>query len=141
VTDESRPVVVLATGSRYWSDPGPVRRVIDQMTAGSVLIHGDGDGKDGNPGLDQLAGKLAAARGLTVGGFPANWVKHGKSAGPKRNAAMALFARSIDYCVAFPLPGSSGTWDMVRKARAAGIRTFVYRDGKFVPEDPPSDRA
>jgi len=31
----------------------------------------------------------------------------------------------IDLCLAFPSPGSIGTWDMIRRAARAGIRVRV----------------
>ena len=50
--------------------------------------------------------------------FPADWAKHGKAAGPIRNAEM-LTEFLPDYIVAFP--GGKGTADMLRKAEKARV--------------------
>lgn len=60
--------------------------------------------------------------------FPAEWAKDGKAAGPIRNARM--LAQGPDIVVAFvdkPLAESRGTADMVRKAVAAGVPTYVIQ--------------
>lgn len=50
--------------------------------------------------------------------FPADWKTHGKAAGPIRNQQM-LDEGKPDLVVAFP--GGTGTADMIRRARKAGI--------------------
>lgn len=44
-----------------------------------------------------------------------------------RNQEMA--DRGADLCLAFPGPESVGTWDMIRKARAAGIPVHIHEPG------------
>jgi hypothetical protein len=78
----------------------------------SFVIHG------GATGADSLAGKWAKARGITVLEFPADWLSHGRSAGPIRNAKM-LREGNPDLVLA--MPGGTGTADMIRKAKAAGV--------------------
>lgn len=51
--------------------------------------------------------------------YPANWKKHGRAAGPKRNQQM-LDEQKPDAVIAFP--GGRGTADMVRRAHVAGVR-------------------
>ena len=51
----------------------------------------------------------------------ADWKKYGKSAGCRRNALM-LRDGCPDFVVAFP--GGRGTADMVKKAKAAGVRVI-----------------
>ena len=70
------------------------------------------------PGADTLAVKWAIANGINTITYAAEWDKHGRAAGPKRNQAM-LEGEKPDSVVAFP--GGRGTADMVRRARAAGI--------------------
>lgn len=79
----------------------------------SCVIHGNADG------ADKMAGFWAAARGLDVEPYPADWSK-GKSAGPARNALM--LTKSPDMVIAFP--GGRGTADMVRQAEKAGVRVI-----------------
>jgi hypothetical protein len=52
----------------------------------------------------------------------ANWDKYGKAAGGIRNQQM-LDENEIDTAVAFP--GGTGTKDMIKKARKAGICTII----------------
>lgn len=53
----------------------------------------------------------------------ADWEKHGKAAGPKRNARMLEW--KPDLVVAFP--GGRGTADMVRRAKAAGVKIYEVK--------------
>lgn len=56
--------------------------------------------------------------------YEADWNLHGKAAGALRNTQMLEDLKAgerIDFCVAFPLRTSRGTWDMIRKVEASGI--------------------
>lgn len=82
-----------------------------------VLIHGAAQG------ADELARRWAARNGIPDLPFKADRYPQGfgrldKSAGPRRNARMIAEGRP-DRVIAFP--GSKGTADMARQARAAGI--------------------
>ena len=112
---------LLVAGSRDLTDRAQVFRVLDWVharTPVSVLIQG------GARGADSLAKEWAESRGVPVESFPADWGKHGKRAGPLRNARM-LREGCPDLVVAFS--GGRGTADMVRQAEAAGVR--VIREG------------
>jgi ABC-type Fe3+-hydroxamate transport system substrate-binding protein len=74
-----------------------------------------------------LAGAWARTHSIPNYKFPADWIKYGKSAGPKRNMEMILSAKP-DLVVAFP--GSKGTADMISKAKAAGIEVLEINDGQ-----------
>lgn len=58
--------------------------------------------------------------------FPANWEKHGKAAGPIRNAEMAEFA---DMLIAFWDGKSSGTKNMIQTALKKGLLVKVVTYG------------
>ena len=64
-----------------------------------------------------------------------DWDRHGKRAGALRNQQMLeylLQARAIGHkggVLAYPDPASRGTWDMVNRAEAAGVKTVVRRGG------------
>lgn len=110
---------VLIFGSRGWSDPEPIRRVVESLPDGAVVIHGAA------PGADALAGELARARGLTVEVYPADWRRHSRSAGPIRNRQMLAEGRP-DLAYGFRLDGPSpGTDDMAGRCRAAGVPVEV----------------
>ena len=120
---------IIITGGRKREsedDYGTMADVLDRldtdglMALHSVIIQG------GCPtGADLLARKVADEFGIRVETFPADWQQHGRAAGPIRNQAMA--DAGADLCLAFPSRGrSAGTWDMVRRAVAAGIETRIY---------------
>lgn len=105
-----------------------VLRWLDDVVTDPVLIHGnDGevDPHDGVivRGLDRMAGAEAAALGWDVEPHDALWDLHGAAAGPIRNQSMV--DSGADLCVAFPLPGSSGTWDCVARADEARIPVVI----------------
>lgn len=80
--------------------------VVDEVVSGAAR------------GVDELGERWAQERGLPVVQFPAQWEKHGKAAGPKRNARMARYA---DALIAVWDGESSGTRDMLRKAYRRGL--------------------
>jgi hypothetical protein len=75
-------------------------------------------------GVDQDGEAWAAARGLPVARFPADWQKYGRSAGPHRNAAMASYGDAVAL-----VAGGKGTESMYREAVAGGLRVFDFRAG------------
>jgi hypothetical protein len=128
---------VLVTGSRTWTN-----QILLQQELNLQLLHPDS--ADGitilngmNPnGLDRLAHEwyltYEDSKWVHEEQFPANW-SLGKYAGHQRNQLMV--DAGADVCLAFPRPGSSGTWDCARRAEAAGIFVTVFSDpadAKFV---------
>lgn len=77
-----------------------------------TIIHGAA------PGADSVAARWAERHGVPTLPFPADWKRHGKAAGPKRNARMIAEGRP-DIVIAFA--GGRGTRDCVDRSRAAGI--------------------
>jgi YspA, cpYpsA-related SLOG family len=75
----------------------------------------------GAPGADALAQRWAYIRAprqqITLVTMPADWERHGKAAGPIRNAKM--LEEKPDLVLAFP--GGKGTADLVRKAEKAKV--------------------
>ena len=118
---------ILVTGSRKYSDYAKVKSVIidalGENIDEAIIVHG------GARGADALAGQVAFQRGIEVRVYPAKWDYYGKAAGPKRNQEMLDKEHTpenpIEMVLAFPLKGSIGTWDMVRRAEAAGIPVKV----------------
>jgi YspA, cpYpsA-related SLOG family len=118
---------LLVCGSRTWTDQARLRHVLDQLVSehsdGQVVTVIEGDAR----GADRLAGQLARERGWRLERYPADWTRHGRAAGFRRNARMLQQGRP-DLVVAFtvgPLAGSRGTADMVRRARVAGVPVQV----------------
>lgn len=90
-------------------------------------------------GIDAAGERWAASLGFPVKRFPADWKKHGRAAGPRRNREMAAYA---DALVAIPHPTqeSRGTADMIEAMRALGKPVHVHR-ATDPPADPESDHA
>lgn len=120
------PFRVIVCGSRYWTEPEPIRNVIRWVATNgrsSVVIHG------GAPGADTLAGFIAQSEGLNVLTFPADWERWGKRAGPIRNTQMLASGRpEMVFGFTNDLTQSRGTADMLRKAAAARIPAYVIND-------------
>ena len=103
---------VLVTGSRDWQDRLAIQ---DALTAcgATFVVHGDAKG------ADWIANEVAKSLGLDVARFPANWNGRGKAAGPYRNRQMFDICKP-DLVLAFPLPQSRGTLDMMAYAESQG---------------------
>lgn len=85
----------------------------------TFLIHG------GTRGGDEMAIFAAECLVVPIKCFPANWDYHGRAAGPIRNQQM-LDEGKPDLVVAFP--GGTGTADMVRRARKAGVEVVEVKE-------------
>jgi hypothetical protein len=119
--------VVVITGSRYWTRPGPIT---DAIQGADLVIHGCARG------ADELAGLAAQSEQLDELVFRAHWHDGGKAAGPARNERMALCAQKLRsqghavHCCAFPLEDSRGTWDCVRRMREHEVPVTVFGESE-----------
>lgn len=119
-------MIVIVCGGREYGDAVSLNAALDALHSRkpiSTLIEG------GAKGADSLAGAWASSRGVYRVTVHANWEKHGKGAGPRRNSQMMTFGSYLAcdaQCdlgvVAFP--GGSGTADMKRQAKAAGLTVW-----------------
>jgi len=112
-----RSLRAIFCGSRYFRDEVAIEREM-RLIEPTLLIHGDCQG------ADRISAAVAERLWIEHVAFPADWDFEGLSAGPSRNALM-LERGKPDLVVAFPLPGSRGTWDMVRQAKDARVPTKV----------------
>ena len=112
---------VLVCGDRNWSEEAPIRRELEKLPSGTMIIHGAARG------ADTLAEKVARDLGLPFMFFPAQWELFGKAAGPIRN--MKMLACDPDLVMAFhkDIDASKGTKHMVGIAKARGIKTEVFK--------------
>lgn len=118
---------ILVCGGRGYRNREFVFSTLNTINAAyddgiTCVVHGNA------PGADSLADDWARQEGVEVRAVPAQWALHGRRAGPIRNAQMLAENPDIGLVVAFP--GGTGTEDMIRKAKAAGIDTLVHREGK-----------
>jgi hypothetical protein len=78
-------------------------------------------------GADKLGEEWAEERNVACERFPPDWNKHGKAAGPIRNAQMADVA---DICVVFWDGKSKGTKNMIETALSKGLMVKVIKYGE-----------
>ena len=101
---------ILVAGGRNYSDSETVKRVLDTYKPSEIA-------QGGASGADREAALWAHDNDVPCATYPAAWEKHGRAAGPIRNAWM-LDDFKPDLVILFP--GGRGTDDMRRKAAAAG---------------------
>lgn len=111
---------VLVCGGRHYGDYEMMATVLSALQVTrepfDVLIHGDAKG------ADTLADTYARRHNIPVLAFPADWKRHGRSAGPRRNKTM-LTEGKPDLVVAFP--GQAGTRNMVSQALEADVEVIT----------------
>lgn len=121
---------VLVTGAREGYPTSRLKDALDgirmDLTTPMLLMHGDA------PGVDTDADHWALDHGIQRVKVPANWRGEGKAAGPLRNQLM-LDLVLPDITLAFPMPESRGTWDMVSRVwrRRDRLPLLIFRhDGQ-----------
>ena len=115
----------IVCGSRNWHDADTIRREIMNLWANfgadsPKIIHG------GCRGADLIAERVANEIGFRTEQCRANWTIHGRAAGPIRNAWM-LKEFKPRMVIAFAIRLSGGTFDMITKARKAGVEVRIVR--------------
>lgn len=122
---------ILVCGGRDYADYLRLATVLDDLcyTRGWITEPSD----DGNylPRVHIISGKARGADMLSIdwavcrycswSEYPADWKQHGRKAGPIRNQYMLDHGKP-DVVVAFP--GGTGTNDMVRRAKRAGVEVI-----------------
>jgi hypothetical protein len=109
---------VLVCGGRDYADEARVFAVLDKFHAEAgidLIIEG------GARGADHLAADWAFQRGVNRDRYNADWEAYGRMAGGIRNKQM-LDEGNPDLVIAFP--GGSGTRNMIRQARKAGVEVI-----------------
>lgn len=118
---------ILVCGGRDYTEYEKLKRklypYVDEAQASKkevVFIQGEAKGADFLCKLFVLD-ELAYHTGVKIKSYPADWKKYGKAAGGIRNQQM-LDEGKPDLVVAFP--GGTGTADMVRRAKKAGVEVI-----------------
>ena len=108
---------VLVTGDREWDDIETVVAALEQLPRDTIVVHG------ACRGADSICAVVAEELGMPKPrGYPADWDKFKKAAGPIRNQQMLdsehRESEPIDLCLAFhnDFENSKGTRDMVTRA-------------------------
>jgi len=116
---------ILVCGSRDWNNFELIRGRLEKFPKDSIVIHG------GCRGADIISGMIAKDLGMEVLCFPAEWEKHGRSAGPKRNRRM-LEEGVPSLVLAFhnDVASSKGTADMIKRARSKGVPVEVISEAR-----------
>jgi hypothetical protein len=120
-------VKVLVCGGRDFADKSLVDATLDKVFAKYgdelVIVTGAQRKRVGERyvGADYLAEEWAKSREVPYMGFPAQWTKMGKAAGPERNRRMRDEAKP-DACVAFE--GGTGTAGMCQLMEEIGIKPW-----------------
>jgi hypothetical protein len=126
---------IFVCGGRNFTDHMQLYAALDDLHAChhfTRLIDG------GSRGADAMAHNWAVSRKVPCKMYPALWNVHGRSAGPIRNQQM-LDEGKPDLVVAFA--GGNGTADMVRRAKAAGIKVLEIPARSLSNPQPPKDKA
>jgi len=126
---------VLICGDRNWTSRELVRAWLHKLQALGYDTVIEGEAR----GADTIARGEAEQIGMNimesepgVKGFPAQWEKYGRAAGPIRNRQM--LDQHPDLVVAFhhDIVHSKGTADTVSEARVRGIKVIVVGRGETV---------
>lgn len=117
---------VLVCGSRTITDYNYVERILEEILDDHVLI--DLIISGGAKGPDSLAQEWAFRNLIPCQLFPAEWEKHGRSAGYRRNEQMLneLTASNRDIVIAFHDGQSKGTKHMIDISVKKGIPVIVF---------------
>jgi len=114
---------IIVFGSREWMDEGIIYRVLSKLPKDTILVTGYARG------ADRIADNIGRRLGFDVRAYPANWDKHGNSAGPIRNREMLAKehpdAKGIKIDKAFGFSTgreNKGTHDMAEVLWTARIR-------------------
>jgi hypothetical protein len=112
---------VIIAGGRTFNDYDLLCRKCDRILSLQKVVEiVSGMAK----GADALGERYAKKHGYQIKQFPADWDKHGKSAGYKRNAEMAQYA---DALIAFWDGESKGTKHMIELANQLGLKVIVVK--------------
>jgi hypothetical protein len=121
----------IIAGGRHYALTDADRAALDDLHATLTIAEVVSGGADG---ADAGGERWAKDRGIPILRFPADWDRHGKAAGPLRNAAMADYlAESAAQRVCILFPGGNGTASMRAEAVKRGIRVIELGTAEAAP--------
>jgi hypothetical protein len=114
-------------GSRHFPSREVVRLFLTSIPQDTVIVSG------GAEGVDSWSVEIGRSLGMETLVFQPDWQRHGRKAGPIRNA---VIVGNIDELVAFWDGQSRGTLNTVALAAEAGLPTRVFdRTGNTLPNE------
>ena len=113
---------VIIAGSRTFDDYSKLSSSCDSILKDIAQKHTINIVSGCATGADALGERYASEKGYAILRCPADWKRHGKAAGPIRNAEMAACA---DILICFWDGLSKGTKHMISAARKEGLQIHV----------------
>jgi hypothetical protein len=115
---------VIVAGATGWTDETAIRRELEKLPPGTIVVHGD------SPGADALAGKVARLLGLVVEPMSKNAAdrtRHGRVAWKGLNERMLATGPSMVLAFHADIDSSRGTRHLIQLAEGmAGIRILLH---------------
>ena len=105
---------VVIAGCRYYNNYAQAKIYIDLCLSNIRKEHDIIIVSGGASGADALGERYAKENGFEIERYPADWLKYGRSAGPRRNKQMADVA---DFVICFWNGKSKGTMSMIDYAK------------------------
>ena len=115
---------IIIAGGRNFNDYNLLKEKVDNIISDKRKTHQIYIVSGKARGADSLGEKYANENGLNIMEFPADWDKHGRSAGYKRNVEMA---ENADALIAFWDGESRGTKHMIDIAKEKNLLTRIIR--------------
>ena len=115
---------IIIAGGRNFNDYNLLKEKVDNIISDKRKTHQIYIVSGKARGADSLGEKYANENGLNIMEFPADWDRHGRSAGYKRNVEMA---ENADALIAFWDGESRGTKHMIDIAKEKNLLTRIIR--------------
>lgn len=113
--------LAVVCGGRYYRNMLAVAGLLDWAHEKRLFTE---IAQGGATGADSLAQRWACRRNVPCRTLTADWGRHPRAAGIRRNRALL----DLQPCLVIAFPGGAGTAHMVAIAEAAGVRVLRYRE-------------
>lgn len=117
-------IKLIIAGGRDFNDYNLLEETCDFMLSKLAETHQIQIISGGAAGADTMGARYAGHRGFDLIVMKADWDKHGKSAGYKRNAEMAAVATHL---IAFWDGQSRGTNHMINIANDKNLKSHIVK--------------
>ena len=114
---------VIVSGAVAWADEAAIRRELEKLPAGSTVIHGD------CPGVDAIAGAVAAELGFTVEPMAKSapdYAKYRRLAWKGLNERMLASGAALVLVFHPDIEASNGSKHMREVALCANVEVRVF---------------